>query len=151
MDNLQDYKDIILDHISADKPLLGICLGLHVLFEESEENPESEGFGIFKGNVKRFNLPSEYKIPHMGWNEININKSNINNTSILPDEPHYMYFVHSYYIDPKNKDIVTAYCDYGIKVPVAVGFKNTYALQFHPEKSGNEGLKILNRFVDQVE
>ncbi len=151
MENLHEYEDVLLDHINANKPLLGICLGLHALFEKSEENPESKGFGIFKGEVKRFNLPSEYKIPHMGWNEITTNNTDSNNTSILPDTPEYMYFVHSYYIDPGDKDIITAYCDYGMKVPVAVGVKNTYALQFHPEKSGKAGLEILKRFVEQVE
>ncbi|MDD6285952.1 MAG: imidazole glycerol phosphate synthase subunit HisH [Methanobacteriaceae archaeon] len=152
MDNLSKYEDIIYSHIDKGKPLLGICLGLHMLFSNSEESPEAQGLNIFKGTVKRFDLPKGYKIPHMGWNRIRVNDTANNNTSLLSDaDNEYMYFVHSYYIDPEDKDIITAYTDYGGKIPVAIGKDNVFALQFHPEKSGPSGLNILQKFVNQIE
>ena len=151
MNNLVNYKDLIYEHIDNNKPLLGICLGLQVLFTNSEESPNVEGLNIFEGNVRRFNLPQEYKIPHMGWNQIKVNKTNSNNTLLLENvDDEYMYFVHSYYIEPEDKDLITAYCDYGMNVPVAIGKDNIHALQFHPEKSGKAGLEILRNFVDII-
>lgn len=151
MHNLNDYRDIINSHVDDEKPLLGICLGLHLLFTDSEENPGVSGLNIFKGTVRKFNLPKSYKIPHMGWNQIKVNKTETNNTRILNEaDNEYMYFVHSYYIDPADRDIITAYTDYGGKIPVAIGKDNTYALQFHPEKSGKAGLDILKKFVEQI-
>ncbi len=152
MNNLINYKDIVLSHIDEDKPLLGICLGLHMLFSSSEESPNVEGLDIFKGSAKRFNLSDEYKIPHMGWNRITINSTKSNNTNLLDEaDSEYMYFVHSYYIEPEDKDIITAFTNYGMNVPVAIGKDNIHALQFHPEKSGAAGLNILKRFVNQIE
>jgi len=152
MNNLIDYKDIVCDHINDDKALLGICLGLQMLFTTSQESPEVKGLDIFKGSVERFNLPHEYKIPHMGWNQITVNKTNSNNTSLLEDvDKEYMYFVHSYYIKPEDESIITAYTDYGMKVPVAIGKDNINALQFHPEKSGKAGLNILKNFVESID
>jgi len=151
MNNLSNYKDIIYSHVDEGKPLLGICLGLQVLFSESEESPNVNGLNLFKGNVKRFELPPEYKIPHMGWNQITVNNTDKNNTTLLSEaENEYMYFVHSYYIEPEDKKIITAYTDYGGKVPVAIGQENIHALQFHPEKSGQAGLNILKKFVEQT-
>ncbi|MCI5866826.1 MAG: imidazole glycerol phosphate synthase subunit HisH [Methanosphaera sp.] len=152
MNNLIEYKDIVLDHIADDKPLLGICLGLHMLFSESEETENIEGLNIFKGSVKRFDLPADYKIPHMGWNQIRVNDTESNNCELLRGcDDKYMYFVHSYYIDPEDKDLITAYTNYGHDVPVAIGRGNVHALQFHPEKSGANGLEILRRFVNLIE
>jgi len=152
MNNLIDYKDIVCDHINDDKALLGICLGLQMLFTTSQESPEVKGLDIFKGSVERFNLPHEYKIPHMGWNQITVNKTSSNNTSLLEDvDNEYMYFVHSYYIKPEDESIITAYTDYGMKVPVAIGKDNINALQFHPEKSGKAGLNILKNFVESID
>lgn len=152
MENLINYKDLIYDHIHDDKPLLGICLGLQMLFTGSEETPDVKGLDIFKGEAKRFKLPDEYKIPHMGWNQITVNQTDKNNTSLLTDADNkYMYFVHSYYIEPEDPSIITAYTDYGIKVPVAIGKNNIHALQFHPEKSGENGLNILRKFVNTIE
>lgn len=152
MNNLVEYADIIHNHINDDKALLGICLGLQVLFSTSQESPDVKGLDIFKGSVERFNLPKEYKIPHMGWNQITINETDNNNTSILKGvDDEYMYFVHSYYIKPDDESIVTAYTDYGMKIPVAIGYDNVNALQFHPEKSGKAGLKILKNFVDSID
>ena len=152
MNNLIDYKEIVLEHITQDKPLLGICLGLHMLFSNSQESPGVDGLDIFYGTIEKFNLPPEYKIPHMGWNTITLNKTESNNTDILKESDNkYMYFVHSYYINPEDKDIITAYADYGGKIPVAIGKNNIHALQFHPEKSGKAGLNILQRFVNTID
>ena len=151
MNNLVDYKDLIYEHIDSGKPLLGICLGLQVLFTNSEESPNVEGLNIFEGSVRRFSLPQEYKIPHMGWNKIKVNSTSSNNSTLLENvDDEYMYFVHSYYIEPEDKDLITAYCDYGMNVPVAIGKDNIHALQFHPEKSGQAGLEILRNFVDII-
>ena len=129
---------------SGGKPFLGICLGLHLLFEESEETPDAKGLGIFKGRVVK--IPDAgLKIPHMGWNSINVTKD----SKILKDigdEP-YVYFVHSYYIQPEDKDIVSAYTEYGERLDIAVEKDNVFALQFHPEQSGDTGMTILKNFT----
>ena len=112
MNNISPFADIIKDHVDSDKPLLGICLGLQVLFESSEETIDAPGLGLLKGDVKRFNLDSNFKIPHMGWNQIKINDTSDNNLSILEGaDNEYMYFVHSYYINPTDKEYITAYTD----------------------------------------
>ena len=152
MNNLSKFSDIVLDHVASDKPLLGICLGLQLLFESSEETPDVSGLGLFEGVVRRFDLDSSFKIPHMGWNQISVNDTSLNNVSILDGaDNEYMYFVHSYYVDPVCMDYVTAFTDYGGDVPVAVGRDNLFALQFHPEKSGRVGLNILRNFVDLID
>lgn len=152
MKNLVKYKDVVYNHIDDDKPLLGICLGLHMLFSSSQESPDIKGLDIFNGSAKKFNLPLEYKIPHMGWNTIEVNDTTSNNTTLLSEaDNNYMYFVHSYYIDPEDKNIITAYTDYGGKIPVAIGKNNIHALQFHPEKSGKAGLNILRKFINTID
>lgn len=125
------------------KPFLGICLGLQLLFEASEESPGVEGLGIFKGSVVR--IPEHgLKIPHMGWNNISLAKD----SRILPGNKPYVYFVHSYYIKAEDKSDVSAYTEYGESLDVAVERGNVFATQFHPEKSGKVGLDILKRFLD---
>lgn len=152
MSNLAPFNEVICNHVRSDRPLLGICLGLQLLFDFSEESPGVEGLGLFEGCVKRFDLDRSFKIPHMGWNRICVNDTDVNNVSILEGaDGEYMYFVHSYYVSPSCADFVTAFCDYGMDVPVAVGRGNLFALQFHPEKSGRVGLGILRNFVDLID
>lgn len=125
------------------KPFLGICLGLQLLFESSEESPGVDGLGIFKGSVVK--IPEHgLKIPHMGWNNISLTKK----SRILPQKKPYVYFVHSYYINAQDKSDVSAYTEYGERLDVAVERGNVFATQFHPEKSGEVGLGILKRFLD---
>lgn len=124
------------------KPFLGICLGLQLLFESSEESPGVEGLGIFKGSVVK--IPDRgLKIPHMGWNNISLTKK----SRILPDNEPFVYFVHSYYIQPTDKDVVSARTEYGEVLDIAVERGNVFATQFHPEKSGDAGMEILRRFL----
>ena len=124
------------------KPFLGICLGLQLLFESSEESPGVEGLGIFKGSVVK--IPDRgFKIPHMGWNNISLTKK----SRILPDNEPFVYFVHSYYILPTDKDVVSARTEYGEDLDIAVERGNVFATQFHPEKSGDAGMEILRRFL----
>lgn len=132
----------------ADKgtPLLGICLGLQLMFEESEETDGVKGLGLFKGKSVKIPDCDGIKIPHIGWNSLEIKNSGklLKN---LGSEP-YLYFVHSYYINPTDTSIVSAYTDYGSKLGIAIEKDNVFAVQFHPEKSGETGLKILKNFIE---
>ena len=127
------------------KPFLGICLGLHLLFEESEESPNVKGLGIFKGKIVKIPDNRSLKIPHMGWNNIRITKD----SKILKNignEP-YVYFVHSYYVEAEDESVVSAYTEYGQRLDIAVEQGNVFATQFHPEKSGDTGMEILKNFI----
>lgn len=129
----------------SGKPFLGICLGLHLLFEESEESPNVKGLGIFKGKIVKIPDNGSLKIPHMGWNNIHITKD----SKILKnigDEP-YVYFVHSYYVEAEDSSVVSAYTEYGQRLDIAVERDNVFATQFHPEKSGDTGMEILKNFI----
>lgn len=135
-------KEVVKQAANGERPFLGICLGLHMLFEESEESQNVKGLGIFEGKVKR--IPDcGLKIPHMGWNNIEIVKE----SRILPDTNPFVYFVHSYYIEPKESNIISSYTEYGAKLPVSVENGNVFAVQFHPEKSGEAGIEILRKFT----
>ena len=140
--NNSGLTDTIRKAADGSRPFLGICLGLHLLFEKSEESPEANGLGIFKGSVVK--IPDcGLKIPHMGWNNIELAKE----SRILPDSNEFMYFVHSYYIEPLDSDIISSHTVYGEKLAVSIEDGNVFAVQFHPEKSGEAGLSILKKFI----
>lgn len=130
----------------SGKPFLGICLGLQLLFESSEESEGVCGLGILKGKVKKFPDNMGLKIPHIGWNSVDIKQ----NDAVFKDIPDnsYVYFVHSYYLEAENENEVAAVTHYGIDFHSAVGKNNIFAVQFHPEKSGDVGLRILKNFAE---
>jgi imidazole glycerol phosphate synthase, glutamine amidotransferase subunit len=142
----------IKDAIAEGKPFLGLCLGLQLLFEKSEEAPGVKGLGVLSGEVKRFKVKG-LKVPHMGWNNIVYSsKLIVDSQKILKNIPNnsYMYFVHSYYVVPKNKKDILTTTDYGLKFASSVCKDNVYGLQFHPEKSQDIGLRMLRNFVKHV-
>ena len=127
------------------KPLLGICLGMQLLFEKSEESPGVEGLGILKGEILRIPAAEGLKIPHMGWNNIRFpNKGRL--FAGVPEDA-YVYFVHSYYLKAQDEKIVTATTEYGTHIHASVESGNLFACQFHPEKSSHVGLQILKNFA----
>ena len=127
-------------------PFLGVCLGLQLLFEESEENVGCKGLSILKGGIHRIPGSDEYKVPHIGWNSLKLS----NNGRLFDgiDDNSFVYFVHSYYLRAEDESIVTASCDYGVNVHASVEKDNIFACQFHPEKSSKVGLKILKNFAE---
>ena len=129
----------------SGKPFLGICLGLQLLFEESEESPGVKGLGIFKGKIKKFSSDMGLKIPHIGWNSLEIKQKD----TLFKDIPEnaYVYFVHSYYLHAEDENDIATVTNYGIDFHSAVGKNNIFATQFHPEKSGDVGLQILRNFA----
>jgi len=139
----------IKNMIADGKPFLGICLGMQILFESSEEGSE-KGLGIIKGKVKRFRKSSEIRIPHMGWNQLEITQPMSLLWEHLPPNP-WVYFVHSFYVEPVEQKINAATVTHGSQtVTAAIAYDNLTAVQFHPEKSSNVGLQILSNFVSQV-
>ena len=153
MANLKELKLIepIRKFIDGGKPFLGICLGLQVLFEESEEYGPVDGLGVLPGKVVKFTgveadskKGSSLKIPHMGWNQIKVKKDSPLFEGV-GDAP-YFYFVHSYYVVPKNSEIIATVTHYGVEFVSGIQHNNIYAFQFHPEKSQTLGLSILERF-----
>ena len=133
----------IKQEISAGKPILGICVGMQILFAGSEESPLVDGLKIFGGLVKRIRA-GDLKIPHMGWNSIKFGDSKL--FAGLNGTP-YFYFVHSYHAVPEDKNLIAATTAYGEEVTAAIEFENIFATQFHPEKSGDVGLHVLKNFV----
>lgn len=150
MDCLEKYNltEAIREFSTSGRPFLGICLGLQLLFEESEESPGKKGLGILKGKIQRIPAGEELKIPHMGWNSLCL-KNRGGLYEGLPEHP-YVYFVHSYYLHAEDAGIVSAQTEYGVKVDAAVQTGNLHAVQFHPEKSGQIGLKMLENFARMV-
>lgn len=146
MKNLDDSGliPVIQTVIAKGKPFMGICLGLQLLFEGSEEDPGVAGLGILAGQVRKIEAPG-LKIPHMGWNSLAFRQPGPLFTGL--DDSSYVYFVHSYHAVPAEPELVTAVTDYGGAVTAAVGRGNVQAVQFHPEKSGSVGLAILENFI----
>ncbi len=141
----KNLVETVKNSAQSGKPFLGICLGLQLLFEESEESPNVQGLGIFKGKIKRFPDNMGLKIPHIGWNSLNIKQHG----GIFKDIPEnaYVYFVHSYYLEAEDESDVATVTNYGIDFHSAALRGNISATQFHPEKSGDVGLKILRNFA----
>jgi len=137
---------VIREVIAKGTPFFGICLGLQLLYDESEESPGIAGIGALKGTIKKIPTGEYKKIPHMGWNSLDFpNKGRLFKGI---DEGAYVYFVHSYYLEAANRDTVTATCDYNVSIDASVECGNVFACQFHPEKSGTVGLQILKNFID---
>jgi glutamine amidotransferase len=136
----------IREWVARKKKLMGVCLGLQLLFETSEENPGATGLGIFKGTVRKFRSKG-VKIPHMGWNDLKVTQKHPMLQGIASGE--YFYFVHSYYGKPSDGGLTLASCKYGREDFAAViGNENVFATQFHPEKSQEAGLRILKNFIE---
>ena len=143
--NLEKYGlvPVIKETLASGKPFLGICLGLQLLFEGSEEAPGIRGLGFFKGQVEK--IKTDLKVPHMGWNSLVLKNPS---PLLAKSADGYVYFVHSFHAVPEDKAIITAVCNYGIEVTAAVGRANVQAVQFHPEKSSKVGLGILQAFKE---
>ncbi len=141
--SIRDYSSTSFsDYVKDKTPVLGICLGMEMFFEKSEEGKE-KGLSVMEGEVVL--LPNKFKIPHMGWNSLKIKKS----SPLLDGVPDssWVYFVHSYRVKPKNSDIVIADSDYGMDVPAVISKGNLYGTQFHPEKSGKVGSVMIQNFL----
>lgn len=149
MENLNKFGliDVIHEAINRKIPFLGICLGLQLLFESSEETPGVAGLGILKGKIVRIPEGPGLKIPHMGWNSLNV-RDGASLFKGLEKEP-YVYFVHSYYLQAEDPKIVAATAEYGVTIHASVEKENVFACQFHPEKSSKTGLAILKNFLAQ--
>ena len=138
--------DVIHKLVKENKPFLGICLGLQLMFESSEEGPGVKGLGLLPGKIVKFPEKEGFKIPHMGWNSIDVKEGSrlfkgVSNNS-------YVYFVHSYYLQAENENDVAATTEYITHVHASVEHDNIFACQFHPEKSGDVGLRILKNFCE---
>ncbi len=144
-DKLREYGMFqpIREWIAADRPFLGICVGMQVLFESGEESPGAEGLGIFAGEVPRF---QHHKVPQIGWNKI-IRRRPSPLLEGIPDNT-FFYFLHGYYCRPADPDIIVAETEYGITYPAIVQRGNTFAVQFHPEKSAEMGLRLLRNWIE---
>ncbi len=148
MDKLRDYKldKVIYDVVDAGKPFLGICLGLQLLFKTSEESPGATGLGIVDGEILRIPDAEGFKVPQIGWNNIDI-KPGARLFKGIEGSP-YVYFVHSYYLKAENEEEVAATTNYTTNIHASIEKGNVFACQFHPEKSSDVGLKILKNFTD---
>jgi len=147
MEKLHRYElvEVIRESVAQEQPFLGICLGLQLLFESSEESPGVEGLGILPGRILRLPAESGLKIPHIGWNNLHFPRKGRLFEGL--DEGTFVYFVHSYYLEAKDPEIVTATAEYGAQIHASVESGQVFACQFHPEKSSEAGLKILENFI----
>ena len=150
MKNLEEsgLLPALLASVKSGTPLLGICVGLQILFESSEESPGVKGLGLLKGKVRKIKAPG-LKIPHMGWNSIEITAKTRENLFRGLGETPYVYFVHSYHAKPTSASVLTSTALYGKRITASVAKDNIMAVQFHPEKSGDVGLAILKNFVEE--
>jgi len=148
MQRLQEtgFGTVICDWITSNKPFFGICLGLQALFEYSEEG-DTRGLGIFKGQVRRFDVPSPLKVPHMGWNSVAIKKQD-RIAQGFQQEGEQFYFVHSYYVEPEDEGLVLFETDYPKPFVSGICKSRCYATQFHPEKSQAKGLHLYRNFLN---
>lgn len=142
----RDLVGPVRDAIESGRPFLGICLGLQLLFDVSYENGEHEGLGILPGKVVRFELPAQFSVPHMGWNELRFRRRPPIFEGIA-DEARF-YFVHSFYVVPDDAEVVAVETDYGQPFCSAVWRDQLFATQFHPEKSQRDGLRVLKNFAE---
>jgi glutamine amidotransferase len=142
----RELVEPIREAIAAGKPFLGICLGLQLLFDVSYEDGEHEGLGVLAGEVRRFDLPREYKVPHMGWNRVRL----LHRPPIFAgvDNDSHFYFVHSYYVAPKDPAVVAGVASYPEPFCAMAWRDNLFATQFHPEKSQRAGLQVLKNFAE---
>ncbi len=138
-------EDVIKEVVRRGTPFLGICLGLQLLFESSEESIGVKGLGILKGHIVRIPEQDGLKVPHMGWNSLRFMNHGVLFSGLKEDT--FVYFVHSYYLKAEDPSIVTATTEYSTLIHAAVEYKNVYACQFHPEKSSEVGLAILKNFI----
>ena len=140
---------MIREFAATGKPVLGICLGMQLLFEESLENGETTGLGLLPGKVVRFSgktaVGEAYKVPHMGWNLLQFKNDSSLTTGV---EPGHVYFVHSYYVNTEDPNVLLATSDYDVEVPAVVGKNNVFGMQFHPEKSSRLGMQLLRNFTE---
>jgi len=145
MANLREYGllEPFIDKVKGGTPALGICLGMHLLFTESEEFGLHRGLDLLKGRVIK--LPADLRVPHMGWNQLHPKRADGLTEGVLPSS--FVYFVHSYYVQPQSADIVLATTDYDIEFPAIVHSGNIWATQFHPEKSQRVGERLLDNFA----
>ena len=148
MAHLQEYNlvEVIKDAVAEKKPFLGICLGLQLLYESSEETPGVKGLGILKGKILKIPEQEGLKIPHMGWNSLHLQNDGRLFRGI--EQNPYVYFVHSYYLKAEEEETVKATTEYSVKIHASVEKDNVFACQFHPEKSGELGLQILKNFAE---
>ncbi|PLT32183.1 imidazole glycerol phosphate synthase subunit HisH [Bacillus sp. V5-8f] len=148
----QELTGFIKEYVKSGKPLLGICLGMQLLFEESEENGFSKGLALLPGKVVRFTGTDRhgdtYKVPHMGWNRLKFTNESKLQQGLEQD---YVYFVHSFYVETEDKGVITASAEYDVDVPAVVGRGSVYGMQFHPEKSGGMGMALLKNYLELVE
>ncbi|USK38518.1 imidazole glycerol phosphate synthase subunit HisH [Cytobacillus firmus] len=150
--NSTGLADLVKEFADTGKPLLGICLGMQLLFESSEENGLTEGLQLLPGHVRRFPGSTEegetYKVPHMGWNRLEF----LQGSPILKGlDEDYVYFVHSYFVDTNDEEVVISRSLYDVEVPAVVGRGNVFGMQFHPEKSSSLGMALLRNFTELVE